>query len=111
MRLSQVALHQLERHDWPGNVRELQNAIERALILAPSGPLRFEGLAAGSAGAAPPRAAVALPAAAVVQMRQQLREQERANLLAALATSGGKVFGPGGAAELLGMSQRRWLRD
>ena len=103
VRLSQVALHQLERHDWPGNVRELQNAIERALILVPSGPLRFEGLAAGSAGAAPPRAAVALPAAAVVQTRQQLREQERANLLAALATSGGKVFGPGGAAELLGM--------
>jgi len=26
----------LERHDWPGNVRELRNAIERAVVLAPT---------------------------------------------------------------------------
>jgi DNA-binding NtrC family response regulator len=27
-------------HDWPGNVRELQNLMERAVLLAGSGPIR-----------------------------------------------------------------------
>ena len=34
----------LESYNWPGNVRELENAIERALILHPDGPLQFEDL-------------------------------------------------------------------
>jgi two-component system response regulator HydG len=29
------AMDMLLRHDWPGNVRELENAVERAVILAP----------------------------------------------------------------------------
>ena len=29
------AMDLLVRHDWPGNVRELENAVERAIILAP----------------------------------------------------------------------------
>src|SRR5262249_25169866 len=29
----------LERHRWPGNVRELRNAMERAVVLATSGPI------------------------------------------------------------------------
>ncbi len=31
------ALERLARHPWPGNVRELENALERALVLAPPG--------------------------------------------------------------------------
>src|SRR5262249_22754022 len=31
------ALELLAAYDWPGNVRELENAIERAVVLAPSG--------------------------------------------------------------------------
>jgi two-component system response regulator HydG len=34
----------LRSHPWPGNVRELRNAIERALVLSPSGTLRAEEL-------------------------------------------------------------------
>jgi DNA-binding NtrC family response regulator len=37
-------LEALQSHDWPGNVRELANAIERAAILAGSGPLDAEFL-------------------------------------------------------------------
>ena len=33
--LSPAALTALLQYDWPGNVRELENAIERALVLAP----------------------------------------------------------------------------
>ncbi|HEV8130420.1 MAG TPA: sigma-54 dependent transcriptional regulator [Acidobacteriota bacterium] len=34
--LDPEALKVLLEHDWPGNVRELENAIERAVVLAPS---------------------------------------------------------------------------
>jgi len=106
-RLDATALRQLEAHDWPGNVRELQNAIERARIVAADGPLRFDGL--GEAGqAARPRArrqgAASVPAvASEVKTRGQLRDEERQNLEAALLACNGKVFGKGGAAQLLGM--------
>jgi len=107
-RLSQAALQQLERYDWPGNVRELQNAIERALILAPNGPLRFDGLGGGEGrarGQAPVTGAAPSRTASTPRVRTQadLREEERQNLVAALRQTGGKVFGPGGAAELLGV--------
>ncbi|MCA8963268.1 MAG: sigma 54-interacting transcriptional regulator [Planctomycetes bacterium] len=98
-RLSQAVLQQLERHDWPGNVRELQNAIERALILAPHGPLRFDTLGGqGRRPVAPPS-----PQSMPVRTRADLLVDERQNLTAALRATRGKVFGPGGAAELLGM--------
>jgi DNA-binding NtrC family response regulator len=32
----------LRSYDWPGNVRELRNAIERSLVLSPTGTLRAE---------------------------------------------------------------------
>jgi two-component system response regulator PilR (NtrC family) len=37
MEISDEALELLKRHSWPGNVRELENAIERAVVLAPPG--------------------------------------------------------------------------
>jgi DNA-binding NtrC family response regulator len=36
-KISPKALHQLCSHHWPGNIRELRNAMERAVIFAPSG--------------------------------------------------------------------------
>ncbi|MFQ5873606.1 MAG: sigma-54 interaction domain-containing protein [Dehalococcoidia bacterium] len=34
----------LQAYSWPGNVRELENAIERAVLLADSGPIKLEHL-------------------------------------------------------------------
>jgi len=99
-RLSQASLQQLERYPWPGNVRELQNAIERALILSPRGPLRFDGLGASRT---PTRRAAPTDEPPAVRTRADLRAEEKRNLVAALRATGGKVFGAGGAAELLGM--------
>jgi transcriptional regulator with GAF, ATPase, and Fis domain len=109
VRLDPVGLRQLEAHDWPGNVRELQNAIERARILAEDGPLRFAELGAAASRRSGIPARTGSPAKAArgepetVRTQLQLREEERGNLVAALKATHGKVFGPGGAAELLGM--------
>ncbi|MEW6746370.1 MAG: sigma-54 dependent transcriptional regulator [Planctomycetota bacterium] len=44
IRLSRAALQRLVRYSWPGNVRELENAIERAVILAPGSEIEPEDL-------------------------------------------------------------------
>ena len=98
-RLTQAAVSQLLAHDWPGNVRELQNVVERAIILSRGGPLHFE-LAGPALAAAPPRPS---PVESGLLTRVELKRRERDSLGAALEQSGGKIFGPGGAAELLGM--------
>lgn len=98
-RLTQAAVSQLLAHDWPGNVRELQNVVERAIILSRGGPLRFE--LAGST----PAAAAARPSQtdSALLTRHELKRRERDSLAAAIQQAGGKIFGPNGAAELLGM--------
>ncbi len=40
----------LRGHSWPGNVRELRNAMERAMVLSPTGTLLGENLLPPSAG-------------------------------------------------------------
>ena len=50
-RLLRAEAERLQRYDWPGNVRELQNVVERAVILARGGPLRFEALEPSAAPA------------------------------------------------------------
>ena len=101
LRLSEGDARRLSRYDWPGNVRELQNVIERAAILAQSGRLRIDlpdhqGFNP-TAGPGRPRA----DARPSVLTDEAMREQERANILAALQATGGKIFGRGGAAELM----------
>ena len=95
--LTRENLQELASYSWPGNVRELQNAIERAVILARDGTLHF-GLRDQAASAA---AGMEQPAAP--STRAQILELERRNIVEALAQSGGKIYGPNGAAERLGM--------
>jgi transcriptional regulator with GAF, ATPase, and Fis domain len=95
--LTRSNVEDLTRYAWPGNIRELQNVIERAVILAGGGPLRFslyesaDPLAAGLKPTTP------------VSTRAQLLELERTSIMEALERSGGKIYGSGGAAEILGM--------
>jgi transcriptional regulator with GAF, ATPase, and Fis domain len=93
-------MSQLTSHEWPGNVRELQNAIERAVILAQGILLQFDWLQVANT----PPIVLAGPAdTPAVLTSAELKRRERENLTVALAQTGGKVFGPTGAAALLGM--------
>ena len=103
-RLTARAERALQAYPWPGNVRELQHVVERALLVSPAGTLRFDGLLAQTAVAASPtsESAAREPAQAVVP-ENEWRKRERQNLRAALDAAAGRVYGPGGAAELLGV--------
>src|SRR5215831_10669386 len=99
--MSSEALAVLKAYDWFGNVRELQNVVERAVITARGGPISFE-LPSASIGA---QASERLDDSDVVRVRteEELREAERSNVLAVLNKTRWKVYGRGGAAELLGI--------
>jgi formate hydrogenlyase transcriptional activator len=83
------ALRVLGAHDWPGNVRELQNAIERAVIVSAGDELAVDPT--WLVGAAPGETA------------RTWAEQEKARILTALRAAQGRVYGPGGAAQRLGL--------
>jgi transcriptional regulator with GAF, ATPase, and Fis domain len=101
LRLSEGDARRLSRYDWPGNVRELQNVIERAAILAQNGRLRIDLPDAGGTQPSTGSARAKPEARTAVMTSAEMREHERANILAALQACSGKVFGPGGAAEML----------
>ncbi|MCG6205425.1 sigma 54-interacting transcriptional regulator [Rhodopseudomonas sp. HC1] len=100
LRLSQGDVRRLMRYDWPGNVRELQNAIERATILAQNGRLRLD-LPESAGPQAPASGRQKVEAPPTVMTAAELRDLERANIMAALRACNGKVFGQDGAAAML----------
>ncbi len=91
----------LKNYLWPGNVRELQNVLERAVITSRRGELKLDlDAPAGKAPSAPrPESA----ADAAVLTEAELKRLERDNTLRALKRCDGKIFGPNGAAKLLGV--------
>jgi PAS domain S-box-containing protein len=98
-------LRQLQNYAWPGNVRELQNVVERAVIASPSGSLRLDLPGEDEAGSSAPGAARApVQEEVAVVPDAEMNRRVRDNLVAALKRSGGRIYGPGGAAELLGVS-------
>lgn len=115
-RLTRAAIAQLQAYDWPGNVRELRNVIERAVILARGGPLRFDLPGPNpNPDAAPPResrtSTPPSPASASASAgaprgfltEPEMLQRERENLQAVLEAARGRIKGTGGAAALLGV--------
>ncbi len=105
-RLTQANAAKLQGYDWPGNVRELQNVVERAVIISRGGALRFD-----LPGDASPRVSSTTrqPESEAeddeeVVLEDEMRRRERENLLRALRRSRWKIYGAGGAAELLGVN-------
>jgi hydrogenase-4 transcriptional activator len=79
-------------------VRELENVIERAMILDKNGPLKFDHLVPLSGGREP----VVSPAKRTEPMKPD--EAVSKHIAEALERAKGKIHGPGGAAELLGVN-------
>jgi transcriptional regulator with GAF, ATPase, and Fis domain len=102
-RITQTALNELSAHEWPGNVRELQNVVERAVILSQDGPLRFFVESSVPIRIDKRRPTSEVPTSPQLLTREDLRRLERESIVFALKQAGGKIFGPNGAAELLGM--------
>lgn len=113
--LAPAQLAALRAYDWPGNVRELRNVIERAVILSRDNDLALDlpgtrraPAAATVPGPAPTaaRSTIADPTPVSpgrVRTEVQLRDEQRANIVAALEAARWRVSGRGGAAELLGL--------
>jgi DNA-binding NtrC family response regulator len=101
-RLTRAGIETLQGYDWPGNIRELRNVIERAAIFAQGGALDFDLPVTGVD-----------PNSIVLQDRNEaeveyltdaeMRRRERENLFAVLQSTGWKIKGVDGAAELLGI--------
>lgn len=94
-RLRNGDIERLQRYTWPGNIRELQNVVERALITSQGRDLNFD--------LPDEQRPAAVPQQASLLTEAQMRQLERANMLKALQMSGGRLFGKGGAAQLLGV--------
>ena len=103
--LPQAQVMLLRDYDWPGNVRELQNIIERAVILSQGKPLQFDlqGDAPKKQVGAQTASPSGVPAKQLVMVEAELRQRDRENIAAALHASNWRVYGPGGAAERLGV--------
>ncbi len=89
----------LMAYDWPGNVRELENVIERALIQQRDGLLSFETPLA-------PQAADGREGTRNRSRERPLPSLDEINaehIRQALQMAGGKINGPSGAAQLLGL--------
>jgi len=87
------AMEALTRYDWPGNIRELQNVIERSVIVCDTDEFSVDESW--------------LSAKPVIDRRLKLStsiaEHEKAVVEEALRATGGRVFGPSGAAARLGI--------
>ena len=104
MNWSKQQVNQLMGHRWPGNIRELRNVIERAVILSSGGRARLDLAMPDDAG---------IQADVEVSLAQldgkdfvtdaEMRDHEKANLIAALRHADWRVWGQDGAAELLGI--------
>ena len=80
-------------YSWPGNIRELEHVIERAVILSPGTVLRVPEFEPAPTENTP------------APNSSALEDVERAHIIRVLRDAKGKIGGPGGAAERLGMNR------
>jgi PAS domain S-box-containing protein len=94
--LNKKSLHLLQSYPWPGNIRELQNVIERSVIVCETEKFSVDqSWLSRQPSATDPSTGPAL--------FKRLPSQEKAAIEAALSESGGRVYGPSGAAAKLGI--------
>ena len=92
-RVSKRTLDRLKSYPWPGNVRELQNVIERSVIVSDTDEFTVDESWLSARPAVESR----------LGMSGALASHEKALIEDALRATGGRVFGPSGAAARLGI--------
>ncbi len=85
------SMHECHRYHWPGNVRELRNVIERAMIVCTGPVLRIELPHSKPDGSQCSADATTL------------EDVERQHILSVVESTGWRIRGQGGAAEILGL--------
>jgi len=100
--LTKQHISTLQKHHWPGNIRELRNVVERAVILTRSGRLRLDEALGGASKRRPAPLSVAEDSGGFLT-EDEFRATERQNLIAALRAADWRVWGPDGAAAMLGI--------
>src|SRR6266478_164427 len=94
--ITKESLDLLRSYRWPGNIREVQNVIERSVIMCETENFSVDKTwLAQQPFATEPK----IP----LDLSENLATQEKEMIEAALRESAGRVFGPSGAAAMLGM--------
>jgi DNA-binding NtrC family response regulator len=85
--LSDKAMQKITAYHWPGNIRELEHLVERSVVLAKTSIIED----------------VTLPGSQGVNgtLLKSIDENERDHIIAVLKKCNGRIWGSGGAAELL----------
>jgi formate hydrogenlyase transcriptional activator len=96
--VNKKSLDLLQSYPWPGNIRELQNVIERSVIVCETETFSVDE---SWLSRQPP---VTEPNGRS-DLFKRLPSQEKAIIEAALSESGGRVYGPLGAAAKLGIAR------
>jgi len=91
--ISNSAMQTLMDYDWPGNIRELEHLMERSLLMATGDLIENIDIAAVPT--------VSNPVTQGNFRIRTLEEMERDHILEILQVCKGKIFGAGGAAEML----------
>jgi formate hydrogenlyase transcriptional activator len=91
-------LRLLESYPWPGNIRELQNVIERTVIVCETASFSVDG--SWLSHQSPER-----KAETQLYLSEKVAAQEKEIIEAALRECRGRVFGPSGAAAILGIAR------
>jgi len=96
--ISSATMDALRRYQWPGNIRELQNVIERSVILCETEIFSIDESWL-------PQQQFLTEPRNEIELSRRLQAEEMDMIEAALKESGGRVFGPSGAAAKLGIAR------
>lgn len=88
--INENSMEKLLKYEWPGNIRELRHVIERAVVVGEQPVIPNDEISSGAISKPPGPKSF-----------QTIDEVEREHIKAVLISCGGKISGPGGAAEVL----------
>ena len=97
-RVKKETLDLFQLYPWPGNIRELQNVVERSVIVS-------EGESFSVDESWLSRQPLRTSPTSQHELRQRVAAEEKQAIESALTESGGRVFGPAGAAAKLGIAR------